>query len=60
MCLSIHALGMINLDFADVKSVMSGMGHAMMGTGNSDVHCSLVEMSMPGDSTDHLHCVPYS
>lgn len=24
---------MINLDFADVKSVMSGMGHAIMGTG---------------------------
>src|SRR5262249_43738407 len=25
--------GMINLDFADVKTIMSGMGMAMMGTG---------------------------
>jgi cell division protein FtsZ len=25
--------GMINLDFADVKTIMSGMGFAMMGTG---------------------------
>jgi cell division protein FtsZ len=25
--------GLINLDFADVKTIMSGMGHAMMGTG---------------------------
>src|SRR5258707_13062257 len=25
--------GLINLDFADVKTIMSGMGFAMMGTG---------------------------
>lgn len=25
--------GLINLDFADVRSVMSGMGNALMGTG---------------------------
>ena len=25
--------GMINLDFADVKTIMSGMGMAIMGTG---------------------------
>src|ERR671915_285503 len=25
--------GLINLDFADVKTIMSGMGYAMMGTG---------------------------
>src|SRR5678816_1206171 len=25
--------GLINLDFADVKTVMAGMGFAMMGTG---------------------------
>ena len=25
--------GLINLDFADVKTIMSGMGLAMMGTG---------------------------
>jgi cell division protein FtsZ len=28
--------GLINLDFADVKTIMSGMGMAMMGTGVSD------------------------
>ena len=28
--------GLINLDFADVESVMSGMGKAMMGTGESE------------------------
>lgn len=28
--------GLINLDFADVKTIMSGMGLAMMGTGVSD------------------------
>ncbi len=27
--------GMINLDFADIKTVMSNMGNAMMGTGES-------------------------
>jgi cell division protein FtsZ len=29
----IMVAGMINLDFADVKTIMSGMGFAMMGTG---------------------------
>ena len=28
--------GLINLDFADVRSVMSEMGKAMMGTGEAD------------------------
>jgi cell division protein FtsZ len=28
--------GMINLDFADVKTIMAGMGIAMMGTGIAD------------------------
>jgi cell division protein FtsZ len=28
--------GLINLDFADVRTVMSGMGRAMMGTGEAD------------------------
>jgi cell division protein FtsZ len=28
--------GMINLDFADVKAIMSGMGFAIMGTGTGD------------------------
>merc|ERR1719203_1300716 len=27
--------GLINLDFADVQTVMSGMGNAMLGTGQS-------------------------
>ena len=29
--------GLINLDFADVRAIMKGMGKAMMGTGESDV-----------------------
>ncbi|QQR68222.1 MAG: cell division protein FtsZ [Alphaproteobacteria bacterium] len=28
--------GIINLDFADIRSVMSGMGRAMMGTGEAE------------------------
>ena len=28
--------GLVNLDFADVKSVMAGMGRSMMGTGEAD------------------------
>ena len=28
--------GMINLDFADVETVMSAMGKAMMGTGEAE------------------------
>ncbi|CAN0149228.1 unnamed protein product, partial [Hapterophycus canaliculatus] len=28
--------GLINLDFADVQSVMAGMGNAMMGTGEAE------------------------
>lgn len=28
--------GMINLDFADIRAVMSGMGKAMMGTGEAE------------------------
>jgi cell division protein FtsZ len=35
--------GLINLDFADVKTIMSGMGLAMMGTGVSDGHERAVE-----------------
>lgn len=30
------APGLINLDFADVQSVMKGMGYAMMGSGTAD------------------------
>ena len=28
--------GLVNLDFADVESIMSSMGKAMMGTGEAD------------------------
>lgn len=28
--------GLINLDFADVRTIMQGMGYAMMGTGEAD------------------------
>ena len=30
--------GLINLDFADVKTIMSGMGVAMMGTATAEGH----------------------
>jgi len=35
--------GLINLDFADVKTIMSGMGFAMMGTGVSEGQDRAVE-----------------
>jgi len=35
--------GLINLDFADVKTIMSGMGVAMMGTGVADGENRAVE-----------------
>jgi cell division protein FtsZ len=35
--------GLINLDFADVKTIMSGMGLAMMGTGIADGENRAVE-----------------
>jgi cell division protein FtsZ len=28
--------GLINLDFADIETVMKGMGKAMMGTGEAE------------------------
>lgn len=31
--------GMINVDFADVQSVMHGMGNAMLGTGQASLEC---------------------
>jgi len=44
--------GLINLDFADVETVMSGMGKAMMGTGESEgenraVHAADLAISNP-------------
>jgi cell division protein FtsZ len=35
--------GLINLDFADVRSIMSGMGDALMGTGTADGENRAVE-----------------
>src|SRR5207342_1293273 len=35
--------GLINLDFADVKTVMSGMGMALMGTGSATGESRSVE-----------------
>src|SRR5213079_2430176 len=35
--------GLINLDFADVKTIMSGMGFAMMGTGIAEGENRAVE-----------------
>ncbi|NLG16754.1 MAG: cell division protein FtsZ [Fibrobacter sp.] len=32
--ISVH--GLVNLDFADVKTIMKGMGDALMGTGNAE------------------------
>ena len=44
--------GLINLDFADVKTIMSGMGLAMMGTGvmsgeNSTIEAAKAAISSP-------------
>ena len=35
--------GLINLDFADVRTIMAGMGKAMMGTGESSVERRAIE-----------------
>ena len=40
--------GLINLDFADVKTIMSGMGVAMMGTGIADGEEKAVDAAPPG------------
>ncbi len=48
----IHVPGQINLDFADVKAIMSGMGMAIMGTGyaegeNRGVEAAKLAISSP-------------
>ena len=48
----IHVPGQINLDFADVKAIMSGMGMAIMGTGyaegeNRGVEAARLAISSP-------------
>jgi cell division protein FtsZ len=46
--------GEINLDFADVKSVMSGMGMALMGTGYGDGEHRAVEAAQAAISSPLL------
>jgi cell division protein FtsZ len=46
--------GEINLDFADVKSVMSGMGMALMGTGSADGEHRAVEAAQRAVSSPLL------
>jgi cell division protein FtsZ len=46
--------GEINLDFADVKSVMSGMGMALMGTGTADGEHRAVEAAQKAISSPLL------
>ena len=41
--------GMINLDFADVKTIMSGMGFAIMGTGIADAQNRAMAAAQRGD-----------
>lgn len=46
--------GEINLDFADVKSVMAGMGMALMGTGNAEGEHRAVEAAQRAVSSPLL------
>jgi len=46
--------GEINLDFADVKTVMAGMGMALMGTGSSDGEHRAVEAAQRAISSPLL------
>jgi cell division protein FtsZ len=46
--------GEINLDFADVKSVMSGMGMALMGTGYADGEHRAIEAAQKAISSPLL------
>src|SRR5437016_13713283 len=46
--------GLINLDFADVKTIMAGMGFAMMGTGVGDGNDRTVEAAKAAISSPLL------
>lgn len=46
--------GLINLDFADVKNIMSGMGMALMGTGTSSGESRAVEAAQKAISSPLL------
>ena len=47
----------VNLDFADVRSVMTGMGEAMMGTGRADGESRAVEAARQAISSPLLEDV---
>src|SRR3546814_20996881 len=47
--------GLINLDFADIRSVMSEMGKAMMGTGEADGDHRAIEAAERAIATQLLH-----
>lgn len=46
--------GLINLDFADVKSIMSGMGMALMGTGHARGESRAIEATQQAISSPLL------
>ncbi|PKN33512.1 MAG: cell division protein FtsZ [Deltaproteobacteria bacterium HGW-Deltaproteobacteria-19] len=46
--------GLINLDFADVKNIMSGMGMALMGTGTANGESRAVEAAQKAISSPLL------
>src|SRR5947207_3298807 len=50
----IMVAGMINLDFADVKTIMAGMGFAMMGTGVAEGQDRAVEAARSAISSPLL------
>jgi hypothetical protein len=51
--------GLINLDFADVRAIMKGMGKAMMGTGESDVRGTAPPPS-PHHTTTRWHVLAHA
>src|SRR3954469_23535523 len=46
--------GLINLDFADVRTIMSGMGVAMMGTGTADAEGRAIQAAQRAVSSPLL------
>ena len=46
--------GLINLDFADVKTIMAGMGLAMMGTGIAEGENRAIEAAKQAISSPLL------
>src|SRR3546814_13327929 len=50
--------GLINLDFADVRSVMSEMGKAMMGTGEADGDHRAIDAAERAIANPLLQAIP--